>query len=318
MGERLEDQLDRLDADAPGEHRALELMLSGDLPCAVCGYELSGLSVVGSCPECGCPIKTTLMLAVDPEADTLEPLVAPLRTAIGLVAWSSAGVAAAATVWFQRIADAVCVLRHTRCVYPETGWVVFGLSCMAGLSALCIVRPMRSTPRLHSACVVLGALLTLAAGWVAMLILSRIDPVSASPYMGWMPMDAERLSARLAFGGLLAASILLIRPVGRALSQRSVLLRGNHRHRQRLLALAACCVVTMLADASLLLAEVTGPWSMQWPLLTARIVQIAGSMLITVGLLAVAVDSWKIARAILRPAPRFRDVVRREPSDGDW
>ncbi|MEL6741370.1 MAG: hypothetical protein AAFP26_12000, partial [Planctomycetota bacterium] len=76
--------------------------LGGDLRCMRCAYDLAGLSITSSCPECGLAIKATLLSVVDPKAEVLAPLVRPLLVAWSLVLWSLGGVLLVLAGWGAR------------------------------------------------------------------------------------------------------------------------------------------------------------------------------------------------------------------------
>jgi hypothetical protein len=54
------------------------------LPCIGCGYQLRGLPVGGTCPECGVPVIRTVMAVIDPMASGLPSLRRPRVVANGL------------------------------------------------------------------------------------------------------------------------------------------------------------------------------------------------------------------------------------------
>ncbi len=53
----------------------MRVMLS--MPCARCGYELRELQADGDCPECGEPIRLTIIEVVDPTSRRLQPIHNP-------------------------------------------------------------------------------------------------------------------------------------------------------------------------------------------------------------------------------------------------
>ena len=293
----------------------LALVLSGPLPCVVCGYELSGLSITATCPECGSAVRTTLMAVVDPEAAAFEPVIAPRVVASGMVVWSLSATLAALALWVQRGADAICLLSNQRCIWPETGVVVGSLVVLSSIGAIVLIRPFRSVRPLASLSACLGIAFCLAAAWYLYVMLSRIDPATSAPYLGITDMSADRLYHRLLIGGLLAAAVLLLRLHARALSTRSMALRRNHDNRQRLLALAAVFAFTMIGDGMLLVGSGLSGLVGDTVRTAGIIVIVVGSMLITAGIIAVFIDSTRIARSLARRPVRFSDVLRKARAD---
>jgi uncharacterized repeat protein (TIGR04138 family) len=55
------------------------LIIPCDLPCIECGYNLRTLSLENRCPECGVPVKKTLVAIPDGAAPELEELLSTYR-----------------------------------------------------------------------------------------------------------------------------------------------------------------------------------------------------------------------------------------------
>lgn len=54
-----------------------KMVLALQLPCGRCGYDLRELAADGDCPECGEPIRLTIIEAVDPASRRLTPIQNP-------------------------------------------------------------------------------------------------------------------------------------------------------------------------------------------------------------------------------------------------
>ncbi len=54
-----------------------QMQIALDLPCARCGYELRELMADGDCPECGEPIRLTIIEVIDPASKRLTPIHKP-------------------------------------------------------------------------------------------------------------------------------------------------------------------------------------------------------------------------------------------------
>ena len=61
------------------------MVVSRQLSCARCGYDLKSLSAGGNCPECGEPIRLTIIDTVDPAARRLPSIERPHVTGNALV-----------------------------------------------------------------------------------------------------------------------------------------------------------------------------------------------------------------------------------------
>jgi hypothetical protein len=122
----------------------LALELTGGMPCVRCGYDLRGLSVRSVCPECGTPIRATILARVDPRARELQPVHTPRLTAGLLVVWSVSALAAAVFAWVPRVVEALNRLEYG--IEPPR-WAplaVAGLVAWSMGGAVGLVRPQRS------------------------------------------------------------------------------------------------------------------------------------------------------------------------------
>lgn len=298
--------------DRPG----LAFELSGHIPCSVCSYDLSGLSITGTCPECGSSVRLTLLRVIDPRARVLVPLSRPRLTAFCLSVLSRASFGAVLMIWAQRIADGACVAFGRRCVLPELGLAAAGLLAAGGLAGLGIVRPHRRTTVPACLAGVGAVVLTITAAWQLYVTLAISDPLRGPPYFGVGRMSDERAVERIVFGAFAAGAILLFRVNARELSLRSLLLRRDHEHKQRLLAVAGAMMIALVGDVLLLIAPnepATAPATL---LVTLGLAAIAvGSVLSTVAMVGVLIDSRAIARTIAERPVAIRDVIRRVTSD---
>jgi hypothetical protein len=54
-----------------------QMQIALSLPCARCGYELRELAADGDCPECGEPIRLTIIEVIDPSSRRMKPVHNP-------------------------------------------------------------------------------------------------------------------------------------------------------------------------------------------------------------------------------------------------
>jgi hypothetical protein len=291
-------------ADLPA---ALASTLSGRLPCSRCGYLLEGLSVRDVCPECGLPITTTILAAVDPFAEELQSLTRPRAAAAALVVWSGAALGAAAWGWTARAADAAVAAGATR-LWEISPVVLLALAALSGAGSVVFMRPARRWPRRATLLATIGALGYIPLLLVLWAIHVGLDADGQPPYFG-SGVDAERHGLRLLLLAIMAGILLCLRPAARQLVARSLRLRQGRVDRQTILAMLACIGVAAAGDVAMLAGQVaTG--------LTADILRVAGlaligagSALMTLGLAGMLVDAVRIARAIVSPAPSLRRVL---------
>ncbi len=65
---------------SPIKDNLSQMVLAQSLPCARCGYDLRSLQADGDCPECGEPIRLTVIETVDPATRRLTPIHKPRKT----------------------------------------------------------------------------------------------------------------------------------------------------------------------------------------------------------------------------------------------
>lgn len=305
---------------SPGAPRATELSpravaqvaeLSGDLRCVRCGYNLRGLSIMGSCPECGTPIRATLLYAVDPKADELQPIRHPKLLATSLVIWTAGALLAAMCVWGLRIADlgdASSVASHARLL--RLGAPAFLI--LSGLGAISLINPHPGLPRRGRIMAFLAVLLYVPLVYLTHQLQARYDPTHLAPFTNLQQPQQARIALRLAGSAFALGVLLCLRPNARVLAQRSVIMRTGGTNRQILLGLSGAFLLTMAGDA-LHLASLSQNEPVGGPILLAgNGLIIAGSMLITFGLISACIDTLRLRRVILDPPLTLRRMITPE------
>lgn len=286
-------------------------VLSGQLPCWVCRYELSGLSVTGICPECATPVRTTLLAVVDPSAVSFQPLRAPRIAATGLVVWTGAAFLAALCVWLCRITDAIDLWLAVPLGLGFVGVLVPIFAGLSGVGCLVLIRPQRGASRAQT----LGPILACALYVPLVLMLwqlhARLDIMAGSPYFTNPIRQGERLQLRCGIGLTMILIALLLRPSVREFAKRSVLMRTGQLTRQTMLALAAAVGVTLAGD---LIQAIAMAFDADSGILS-RTLSLAlisiGSGLVTVGLAGIVWDAIRLL-PIIRAGPRsLGDVLPR-------
>lgn len=303
-----------------------DLGLGGRLPCAVCKYNLQGISILGVCPECGTAVRATILAVVDPLASELRPARAPRLTSLGLVVWSGAGLLAALTGWrvaLQRLMGIWTEQPSTQPPWQGWGWVMAALLAASGVGALLYVVPSSRSEegrqgRWMLAAGLAGVALYGPLAWLSM----RLHDASIRADLGfsggaelselWSP-SPERTVLRASLCGVLIVILALLRPTARALVKRSLVMRTGRVDRQTMLAMMAALGLVMVGDLIGLLgaSRVAGADAF---FLLAVVAMLAGGLLMTLGLAGAVVDSLRIARAVLAPSPGLRQVF--EGSEG--
>jgi hypothetical protein len=286
----------------------LDLALTGSLPCVTCGYELKGLSIRGVCPECGTTVRAAILWQVDPLAEEFRPIVRPGLLALGIRAWAAGALIAALASWGLRIADMI----ERQLLAPiDTTWLSAIVLIGAALSAagsLAIIRPTPTSTFRHAVMASIGALAYVPLLWAMWRVHWQIDPTGSQPYFS-ATADPQRIALHLLVSGSTILIVLGFRPNARDLVRRSLVMRMGRVDRQTLYVMAGVIALTMVGDAIRLgAAQNLSPHADLWSMLGTLLIAL-GSALFTLGLVGAAIDSWRISRAILIPAPSLKQVL---------
>lgn len=296
-------------------HPPMAAALFGDLACVSCGYNLRGLSIRESCPECGVAVRATILAVVDPRAEELATIGRPRLVAGMVLLWAWSGFLASLMVWGMRLGDVVGI-------WQPVAWPMAGLAAAAvvltvasGVGSLVLVRPHARVPWRG----VLRALLG-AAGYVPLAALTaaihlRHDPVFGSPlaFTG-DELDTQRSLLRLGTWVCIAGIMLGLRRAFSGLLYRSYVMRTGRVPTQPMSAVLASVVIAALGDV-IVLGTAPFPGMPRDIAASLDLVLVAvGGFLLTVGLGGLSVDAWRVRRAIVRPPVALASLF--EPDDG--
>lgn len=266
---------------------------------------------MGACPECNTPIRATLLYAVDPKADELQPIRRPRVLVTGLLLWSSGAFLAAVCVWGLRIAD----LGDATRLGGHANLVRFGATfflALSGLGAISLIKPHAGIRLREQALALFAVVLYLPLAYLTHALHTRYDPTHLAPFASLQHAQEPRTILRLISSAIILGILLCLRPNARVVAQRSVIMRKGGTNRQILLGLAGAVALTMVGDllqmGSLWLNEpVGGPI-----FLAGNGLIIAGSLLITFGLASALLDTLKLSRIILDPPLTLRRMIAPE------
>jgi hypothetical protein len=283
--------------------------LAGDLLCAGCNYNLRSMSIRGVCPECGTPVRATILARIDPYAEVLRPISWPVLTAAGLMVWSMFSLAAALLTWGLRGADAWSVLMDVR-VPSQRTIVLASTACLAvaGLASAVLIRPHSGIPirqQLRAAGGVLAIFIIAAAHWH---LHARFDPGHVRPYFQ-AEIIAERSVVRLIIAACLLGAIQGLRPSIRMLASRSLVMRMGRVDRQTMTAMSVVVCIGAAGDLLHLAGSRALP-SVKYALYVIGLTAIVlTSVLLTLGLVGIVVDCIRLVPVIMRPPISMRQVL---------
>lgn len=301
--------------------------LQGGVPCVRCRYSLRGLSVTGNCPECGTPIRTTVLYTIDPQAPQLRRLPHPLLVGNALLLASLSALVGGLLLtapWAMdaalQVLDAVQQTDRGPWIHSLRAWMpAFGVLALlvTMLSCLALYSPVVPTPLVCRA----GVLSSVVGFLLLFYSLFRIQVIDIDLGLR-LPMppttryerDAEAARAlyRLLFDSSLVLIFLLVRPVARLLVYRSLALRTGRVGRQTIYPMAVAGIVAMAGDlvrySAITLASPL-EISPSIPYIIGEIIVWVASGFILLGLVRSVLDSWRIRRSLLSPSPSLHDLL---------
>lgn len=293
---------------------ALVRRIALDLACVNCGYDLKGLDVDHACPECGVPVRDTVLYLVAPARSRFEPLRNARSLTLGYSGCAFFVLLAAICLWMPELssllavlvpassAPALLLLKQAVILSPCCALIAWLLAALLRRPTLGPSHP-RYEPGLRLA---RHGLLAWSLLCGAAIILSpRIN--SEGPTL-WShnPSDVARIAFRLAMN---LAAVLAIRasmPVVAFISLRSVTHRAGKTNRQGFRALLFSLYVVLAGDvlqgltaiASVLFAAAARFDTLD---LLGTTLVVVGFFMLTLALFNEFIDSVRIRRAILRP-----------------
>ncbi|MEM9082083.1 MAG: hypothetical protein AAGB34_00695 [Planctomycetota bacterium] len=273
----------------------LNLALTGSLPCIDCGYELQGLTVKGNCPECGRPVRVTLMWAVDPEAEAFQLVKRPLLLGSGVLAVTVCPLITVLLLWYYFGIEYIVNIRQSNFVAAFDGFIselsigIWFIQLLA-LTPLIVSRPLRFGGLLSS----FGAVCA-----TTMLLFGVLASVGVKT---WPRTTNHDILMFVSFS--FALYVFSIRALLMPFIHRSKLLRTGHIPRQHISTISIAFAVAGVAH----LVAVFSNSSVE---LVAKITAIAAWSLATLGLMGLVRDAFIVRHTLLHPPRTLEELTRR-------
>lgn len=287
----------------------IALELGGDLPCARCRYNLRGLSVRSICPECGTPVRGTILAVVDPDASELRPIHAPKLSSVLVALWGVAGLLSALAVLALRVVEYLGASGVDRADPGQLRMLPAAFTLLSALGALALIRPHAGIPAWQTGVAAVGVLAYLPLAWIQWRLHTALDALHPTPYVASELTDPQRPFLRVCATLCIGVVILGLRPSGRLLVSRSLVMRTGRVDRQTLLLVLAAAGIAAAGDGLHLLAHALGDSRSDIIRLVGTLIIGAGSMLVLLGLFGVAIDCLRLRYAIVTPPLSLADVL---------
>ncbi len=299
-------------ASPPGHSQTptvIALELGGDLPCARCRYNLRGLSVRSVCPECGTPVRGTILAVVDPDASELRPIRVPRLTSVLVALWGVAALLSALSVVALRVAESLHASGPARTDPGQLRMLPAAFTLLSGLGAAALIRPHAGIPPWQSGVAAVAVLAYLPLAWIQWHIHTAIDTLHPTAYVAAEIPDPQRPFLRVCATLCIGLIIVGLRPNGRLLVSRSLLMRTGRVDRQTLLVVLAAAGIAAAGDGLHLLAHALSDNRSDLLRIVGTLIIGAGSMLFLLGLFGVAIDCLRLRYAIVTPPLSLADVL---------
>ena len=241
-------------------------------------------------------------------AAELRPVRMPLITAHGLILWTAAAFAASIAVWCQRVADLLGSPSWSTGIGGLRYWIV-AFAAMSGVGSLVLVRPQAKLPRRMTLMSIGGCILYLPLCLALYRIHCVMDVHAPTPYGIAVQVRLDRTVLHLTEVLVLGAILLLLRPAARHLQARSFLMRTGRVDRQTMAAMLAVLGLIALGDLLMLGAGGGGGPVQDILRQVGQLVILLGSLLLSLGLLGMLVDTVRMRGVILEPPLSLEQLV---------
>lgn len=292
----------------PQEGAAIARQLTGELYCIGCGYNLHGLSIRSNCSECGIPVRATILGIVDPKANELVPLFYPKVTAIGLNMWSFGAGLAVVMVWVLRGAEAWQDMLGSAWA-PRfaalIGIVGLVISMIGGAS---MIRSHKGVTRKEVIKAAIGvslyAPLILLYGELYAGFNFQSSSALFSPESSLIAHSILRLSLFFITAGV----VICLRQAAVGLAVRSVVVRTGRVDRQSLLTVLAAMGIAAVGDVLQLFTLLLSGGLLDAVSLGSTVLVALGSVLFTLGLANICLDTLRLFPVLMRPGVGIGDI----------
>ena len=287
-----------------------QMAVAMSLPCARCGYDLRSLAADTDCPECGEPVRLTVIETIDPASKRLDPIQKPKlvgNAILGVVASYFVSILLAVTTLLVHAPNSLPIPQFVRNL-PTTG-ILWGAAACGLLTILFLIPLIRMCQLKELAGCRTGVMLTMTGILLWSLSMVLIDfllirDVQPAVYFGLKYSSFSMLfdtcfpvvSAGLVFSGF--------RKLVPRLGQRSRAFRQAQGSRQRMSDLLAALVVIIVGRTVIMNSPADSNLS-----ILGLIIMVMSVSLIVIGLGYLLRNTIWIRRALVTPPPALTELL---------
>ncbi len=281
-----------------------QMQVALHLPCARCGYELRELAADGDCPECGEPIRLTIIEIVDPTSRRLAPIFNPRlvgNSITGVVFFFFIAVVLSVLALSSTAPDSLPVPMFLR-TSSTSGFV--WLSAASGLISLVNLVPMMQMCRRP---VLIGCMAGIVLTFLGLCLWSVSMVLIATILLG-SGTNSEAFTMLFDTCLPVVASGLVFSGFRRLiprLGQRSRAFRQAQGSRQRMNDLLAALVVIIVGRTFLIVSSSDSNLS-----LLGLIVMVMSISLVVIGLGYLLRNIVWIRNALISPPPALPELLK--------
>ena len=280
------------------------MILIRQLACVRCGYDLKSLFADSNCPECGEPIRLTIIDTVDPAARRLPPLERPCtigNALVGVSLFLFLTVACAVLVLLSKASEKLPIPHFTRTL-EDPIWICISsaLAFVAFLSLLPLIRLCRcGTIQEFSVGIALTGLGLLS--FAVLMGASRWILFGTTEFGAIITLLFDTMLPVLSLGIIFAGLRRLVPRLG----QRSREFRLAQSSRQRMSDLLAALVFVVIGRTGISISEYDSNLAT-----LGTIMMVLSITLILVGLLYLIRNTFWIRSALCSPPPSLQELLR--------
>lgn len=226
--------------------------------------------------------------------------------------WGLSALVAALLMAAWRLVDLLFAGSVSTSREQFVGAFLVGLVLLSAAGAMALIRPHAGLPRINVLLARLGVLGYIPFAAVILWIHVIVDPTIESPYGAAQVVSTERVILRIVAAVILGLILLALRPNGRVLASRSMLMRTGQVDRQTMRALASALLLPLAGDLAELGSVATAGRLSDGLHTAGSFMILIGSALFVLGLIGVVIDCIRLVPVVVGPPLSIESITKAE------